>query len=421
MKKSNILPSVVLGAICLVVAILLSVVNMITGPIIADRQNQAANAALLEVLPNGSNFQELEITADYPAIVVKGWKADGGSVFQMEVKGYQSGLIIMCGVDADGKISGVKHIASNETFNAEGELNSAYTAKQDNLDSLEMILSTSASKGAPMTSQAYYDALKAALQSAILASGGSVDTRTPEQILQDDCNAALGTTGLTFTKWFATEVIEGIDKVYVSDGGRVYVIGETFIGIKADGTVVGEVDADASAKAIAADTIIGAGSDTEITDLLTSADFADITKAYKTASGNYVFELVAEGYKSESVHHFGGNLESSYIKIKLSIDAEGKIIDVVTLSQKETSGIGDKCANEEYYEGYKGAGSSDIVISADRSDFDLEDYTMDLIPDDSTDIGVISGATFTTVAYQEAVKLAFSAFEFLTTPEGGND
>ena len=378
MKNSKFYPSIVLSAICLVVAVLLSVINYFTAPIIADRQNQAANAALLEVLPGANSFEEVEITSDYPACVIKGWKADNGAVFQMEVKGYQPGLVIMCGVDADGRIAGVKHITSKETFNAEGEFNAAYTDKKDNLDSLEMILSTSASKGAPLTAQAYYDAIKAALQSAIIVSGGSVDTRTPEQILQDNCNAALGTTGLTFTKWFAVEIIEGIDAVYETEdnNGKVYVIGESFIGVNADGTVVGAVDADASAKATAAHAIISASSSTEITDLLTSTDFANITKAEKTASGNYVFELVAEGYKSESVHHFGGNLESSYIKIKLSIDAEGKIIDIVTLSQKETSGIGDKCASEEYYEGYKGAANSDIVISADRSDFDLEDYTI---------------------------------------------
>ena len=87
MKKSNILPSVVLGAICLVVAILLSVVNMFTAPVIAERQAAAASAALQEVLPGGSDFTELDLSEkEYPEIVEKGWQANGGFVFQMRVK-----------------------------------------------------------------------------------------------------------------------------------------------------------------------------------------------------------------------------------------------------------------------------------------------------------------------------------------------
>ena len=62
MKKTNIMPTVVLGSICLVVALLLSFVNMVTGPIIKAAQDSAANAALLEVLPEGTNFTPLYLT-----------------------------------------------------------------------------------------------------------------------------------------------------------------------------------------------------------------------------------------------------------------------------------------------------------------------------------------------------------------------
>lgn len=396
MKKSNILPSIVLGAICLVVAILLSVVNMFTAPVIAERQAAAASAALQEVLPNGSNFQELEITADYPAVVVKGWKADGGSVFQMEVKGYQSGLIIMCGIDADGKIAGVKHIASNETFNAEGELNGAYTAKQDNLDSLEMILSTSASKGAPMTSQAYYDALKAALQSAILASGGSVDTRTPEQILQDDCNAALGTTGLTFTKWFATEVIEGVDKVYESEAGKVYVIGESFVGIKADGTIIPNGASDEiQAKVNEANVIIEESTVTEITDFDGLSE--DIVSVSVTNSGNYIIVANGDGFGIKGNKYY--NPSKKPITVKVCISADGAIISTLTVEEYETPDVGGIVANDpDFYEQFNG-----------KTD---ETYTS---------VENISSTTLTCNGYKDAIKAAFTAFELLTTTEGGND
>ena len=408
MKNRNFYPSLVLGCICLVVAILLSVINIFTAPIIAERQNAAANEALLEVLPNGSNFKEIEITADYPSIVKKGWTADGGCVFQMEVIGYASGLVIMCGVDSDGKIAGVKHIATNETFGAEGELNGKYTDKADNLDSLEMILSSSASKGAPLTAKAYYDALKAALQSALIAGGAEVDTRTPEQIFQDNCNAALGTEGMTFTKWFATEVIVGIDAVYECQEGRVYVIGENLIGVKNGAVVTADVSSENSVAALAADEIIAnAGELTEVAK--PEGTSSAVTKISVTNSGNYVFELEGEGYSS---------WDGDPIYITVSISNDGKIIDCITTKQSETSGVGDKCATEEYYNQWIGAGNEDVKITVDKND--IEEYGPNKIPADCTDIGAISGATYTTYGYQSAIKAAFAAFEALTQ-EGGND
>lgn len=179
MKKSNVMPSVVLGAICLIAALLLSAINMITAPEIAKNKKEAEIKALKEVLPLGTTFDAIEITDEYPDAITGGYKSDAGFVFKAEVIGYQPGLIIMIGVDNDGKIAGVKHTASAETFGVEGELNEKYTSKKDNKDSLEMILSASASKGAPMTASAYYKAIDAALESALIASGNKVEDIYP--------------------------------------------------------------------------------------------------------------------------------------------------------------------------------------------------------------------------------------------------
>ena len=103
MKKSNIMPSVVLGAICLIVGLLLSLINSVTAPKIEAAQNAAANAALAVVLPEGSNFEEIAIDETYPAVITKGYKADGGFVFQSNVTGKSSGLIILCGINSEGK------------------------------------------------------------------------------------------------------------------------------------------------------------------------------------------------------------------------------------------------------------------------------------------------------------------------------
>ena len=105
------------------------------------------------------------------------------------------------------------------------------------------------------------------------------------------------------------------------------------------------------------------------------------------------------------------------IKIELSISADGKIIDVVTIAHKESAGFGDACATEEYYEQYRGKGDGDITISAVYPDH----HGTDLIPSTSTDVGVIASATYTTVGYQTAVKNAFAAFRLIIAQEGGNE
>ncbi len=411
MKKFQ--PVLVLSSICLIVALLLSFVNSITGPIIEAAQNNAANEALLVVLPEGKNFQEITIDPTYPAAITTGYRADGGFVFQASVTGKSSGLIIMFGIDADGKIVGTKVIADQETDSYDQNvfpllegLEGAYHGV--NLDSFEPYLVT----GATLTSKAYGEAAKAALQAFAIANGQDVDTRTPEQILQDNCNEALGTTDVTYTRWFATEVLEGIDAVYeaADQSGLVFVIGEAFVGVKADGTIVNAGTAD-TAVITAAYQAIASSTLTEITELPEGVDSKTVLKAYVTASGNYVFEVKAKGYSLSIAEEFGGT--GTPIMIQVSISADGKIIDCVTTSHKESIGYGDICATEDYYEQFRGATNEEIKVSVSRPDLH-----QDQLSSDNTDIGAIASATFTTYGYQKAVKAAFAAFELLTAQGG---
>lgn len=399
MKKSNLMPTVVLGSICLVVALLLSFVNMVTGPIIKAAQDQAANAALLEVLPEGTDFTPITIDETYPAAIVAGYKANGGFVFQSTVTGKSSGLIIMCGISADGKIVGTKVIAEQETdsydanvFPAVEGTEGAYKGMA--LEGFEPYLVS----GATLTSRAYGEAMKASLQAFVIANGGEVDIRTPEQILNDNCNAALGTEGLVFTRLFLTEVLEGVDAVYTSDAGKVFVVGETFVGVKADGAMDNTGDVDPVVIATASDKL-AASSLTSVTEL-PEGIHKSITSVSRTESGSYVFEIKAEGFSIHQYDEYGSG-KNLPMEIKVSISADGKIIDCLTLSHGESQGYGDKCDTEEYYATFRGATADKIVISKAP------------ITGETTDPGAISGATYSANGYQKAVQRAFAAFEIL--------
>ena len=387
MKKENIMPTVVLSVICVAVALLLAVVNMVTKPIIDKAANDKANATLTVVLPEGESFEEIDLsTVELPASVTKAYKETNGKgyVFEMSVSGYKSGLVIMCGVDAEGKITGSKYTASSETFGKENDLDNAYNGQA--LDSFAPNIISGATK----TSNGYADAVKAALQAHVIMGGGSVDLRDPAQILNDNCNAALGTEGLTFTKWFAVEVLDGVDAIYTAEGTKSVVmsIGEAFVGVGEDGKAVGaDVDADAKAKAEAAYAVYTASKLSEVT--LPEGVSKNVLKAYATETGNLVFELQAAGYGINGEYHTSGE----HILIRVAITADGKILDCFTISQSESEKVGDVCATEEFTTRFDGKTEADL---------------------DGVD--GVAGATITFTGYKEALRRCFTAVTIL---EGG--
>ena len=75
----NIKPTIVLSCICMAVALILSAINMVTGPIIEAQRAAAANGALIEVMPEGGNFEEIDIsTLGLPEAITNAYKETSG-------------------------------------------------------------------------------------------------------------------------------------------------------------------------------------------------------------------------------------------------------------------------------------------------------------------------------------------------------
>ena len=245
MKKS-VFSTLALVSICAVMAVLLALTNSITAPIIKKNQDAAANAALLEVMPDGGSFEKMDLAAfALPKTVTEAAKAEnGGYVITLVTTGFDKDLKIMCGVNADGTVSGAVCLGSNETLGKEKTYGDSFKGKDAvGVDAVDTI------PGATKTTTAYKNAIKDALNAAIILGGGSVDIRTPEEILNDNLNEALPAGESKFTKLFMVEVLEGIDAVYAADNGTgsVCVIGENFYGVPAGGTSENETVAAAHA------------------------------------------------------------------------------------------------------------------------------------------------------------------------------
>lgn len=384
----NYIKSVIsLTVICAVVATLLAVTNYVTAPIIEKNASSAANDALVIVMPEGTDFAPVDVsTYELPATVIEAFsEASGGYVVKLTTSGYGTDMVIMCGVSAAGEITGATCLSSNETLGVEKTYGD--TVAGLTVDTIEGLATVS---GATMTTQAYKDALKDALNTAIILGGGSVDIRGEEEILADNLKEALPAGEGAFTQWFVTEDIADVSAVYVADNGAgyVFVSGEDFIAVDSEANVLSDVSDDIKATMSANAQTVASSETTEI-DITAYADMPSaIDKAYKTTSGNYVFELHAAGFGINGDAYY--NPSGEYINIKVSVTADGKILACETVSQKETDGIGSACEDSSF-----------------SSQFSGKDET------NYGEIDAISGATITTNGYKTGVSKVFEAVKIL--------
>ncbi|MBR2413860.1 MAG: FMN-binding protein [Clostridia bacterium] len=386
--KTKIRNLAVFVCICSVITLLLAVTNFITAPIIEENQNAAANQALMEVMPDAQGFEVADIsTLTLPATVTEVNKETSGLgyVIKLKTAGYGSDMIIMCGVTNDGVVTGAVCLSSNETLGKEKTYGENFKDKDAaGVESVDIIT------GATKTTEAYKNAIKDALNSVVILGGGSVDIRTEAEILADNLSAAFPDGEGSFEKMFKVEYLEGIDAVYTATNGKgfVFAVGEQFVGVDTDGTVVTEGVEDATlftnALAVIKATV------TEDIDLTSFPDLAKhVVSAKKTASGNFILETKGAGYGIK-----GGNeyhpASGEYIIVRVAVTADLQIIDCITVSEAETDGLGDACADESFYGQF--AGKSE------------ENYK---------EIDAISGATLTTDGYLQAIERAFNAVKTL--------
>ena len=388
--KNNIKNLAVFVSICVIITLLLATTNFFTAPIIEKNQNASANQALLEVMPDGNGFEAVDISSfTLPSTVKEVYKETSGNghVIKLVTKGYGSDMVIMCGVDTAGVVTGAVCLSSNETLGKEKTYGENFKGK--NSAEVEEVDTLS---GATLTTAGYKGAIKDALNASIILGGGNVDIRTEEEILADNLNIALPEGENKFAPLFRIEELEGFDqmKIYYSENkaGYVFQNGEEFIGVKADGTVVteGVENPETYTDAVAKIT------SSTLTDIDVSG-YEDIAKfvisAKKTASGNFVIETKGAGYgiKGGDEYH---PASGEYIIVKLAITPDFKIIDCITVSEAETDGLGDACANEKFYGQFVGKNQENFK-----------------------EIDAISGATLTTDGYKQAVERAFTVVKTL--------
>ena len=176
MKKNIIVPTIALFLICLVATSLLALANSVTAPIIEELAVQTEMESRKKVLPEADEFLDQNQNGISYAM---GIKTDPvlnrpiGYVFTTTAKSYGGEILVMTGIDQDGKVTGVELLSINDTaglgMNATKEdfrsqflglVNGIKVMKNSsNHDNNEITALT----GATITSQAVTDAVNAAL------------------------------------------------------------------------------------------------------------------------------------------------------------------------------------------------------------------------------------------------------------------
>lgn len=116
--KERAMPAIVLGAICLAVALVIGLVNLVAAPIIERAKKEAISESLRVVMPDGSFDESLPLDG-MPETVTGVYKDEnrGGHVVTLSTtKGYTGKPInLTVGVDLNGKITGAIITATEET------------------------------------------------------------------------------------------------------------------------------------------------------------------------------------------------------------------------------------------------------------------------------------------------------------------
>lgn len=110
--KEVIRPALTLFVICLVIAVLLAITNLMTRDKIVQMNKQTEATSREVVLPGTTTFED---SKDNTYAVGKKGNDISGYVFTTKTKSYGGDLSVMTGIDKSGKVTGVVILSISDT------------------------------------------------------------------------------------------------------------------------------------------------------------------------------------------------------------------------------------------------------------------------------------------------------------------
>lgn len=170
-NRQYIMCIVVLTVICLFISAALAVVNRVTLPVITEANAIRAEEARIKVLPEADGFDEIQLD-EKPESVTQIFRASNGAgyVVMMTVKGYGGNIEIICGIDANGRITQTQTLNNHSETAGLGakidndEFKGQFVGRDSDLEGVDTI------SGATISSTAYKNAIADAFTAYIMAT-----------------------------------------------------------------------------------------------------------------------------------------------------------------------------------------------------------------------------------------------------------
>lgn len=171
-------PAASLLIICAVITFFVALTYNVTKDTIRDRELEALNAAMSEVLPDGTNFIEItkNFKESYEAVKVDGvYESSAGMVFSLLTPGYGGDVSVIIGIGNDGVIKGVRLGSNNETPSLGKQAEEPFfTSRFDELSTKESVAeSVDSISGVTITSTAVKNAVQTASNQYNKYKGGA--------------------------------------------------------------------------------------------------------------------------------------------------------------------------------------------------------------------------------------------------------
>ncbi len=254
--KKNLMPLIVLSAICIISAALMGGINLLTAGQIAFNEEQKIYDSLREVLDG--TFETVEIPASAPSTVTGLFKVSDengefkGNVVTIEQKGYAGKILLTIGFDAEGKTTKVVITSQSETHGKDINplLDRLSGVSADEVSDVEVVTGATISSG--FIKSAVADAFKAIGHDDGGDEGG--DDETAEQLPKTDeeiqnIAKAMVSDEITLTKCELDSAPSALKRVYdagdkghflyvVVPGAWVKVATEAVIHVDTDGKIV---------------------------------------------------------------------------------------------------------------------------------------------------------------------------------------
>lgn len=172
-QKQKCMPALVLTVICLVVALALAAVNLLTAPIVEENSRQKQLASLREVMPSAADFTPEEGLTLPDTITAVYRETEGrGYVLLAETSSSYTGsepLAFTIGIGADGRITGICLTSYSESKDfGKSTYPETYVGKDETLDGTGLVA------GVTYSSTAFRNAVKDAF--SVLRDNRLLDT-----------------------------------------------------------------------------------------------------------------------------------------------------------------------------------------------------------------------------------------------------